>query len=180
MLCDYDHQEFADCTIRAMSTTEVWSLDASAIWNLTLLVTNGAASDEEVSLFKSIVLARAIPAESFKRTLRGASRCTMEMPVRYEHPEHGTTICFDVLLCADEDHTEEGSVGYIVRQDGWRCQCQGWGGDRTVEKFTLWQSPPWKLSGARRRNAQRTRRRVERLHRMQQESEGGMAALPES
>jgi hypothetical protein len=166
LLCDYDVETFAAGTARAMGTSQVWTLDDDEVWTLVHRVATRYVSDDDVCLFTRVLLARAIPAESMKRALKdGVERCTIEMPRLYEDPNYGPTIRFDVLLRADEDHTEEGSVIYVVRPDGWRCECQGWGGSRIVEKFSLWRSPPCELGGARRRNARRTQRRRLRNHR---------------
>ena len=166
LLCDYDAETFAAHLTRAMGTSRVWTLTDNEVWTIAHRVGTRTASDEEVGLFERVLLARAIPAESLKRTLRGGvERCTIDMPYLYEDPAYGPTLYFDVLLHAHEDHTEEGCVIYVVRPDGWRCDCQGWGGSRIVEKFSLWRIPPRELVGARRRNAQRTQRRRLRKHR---------------
>ena len=158
LLCDYDNETFATHTTRATSNSRVWSLGDDEIWTLAHSIATGVASDEQTCLFVHVLLARAIPAESLKRALLSkVQRCTIEVPRLYEHPD--SQISFDVLLRDDEDHTEEGSVSYTITPNSWSCECQGWGGDRIVQKFSLWRTPPSQLQGAHRRNVRRTQRR---------------------
>ena len=163
-LCNYDEETFVLYTIRATETTRVWSLTDDDIWALAHSIATGGASDEQVYLFVNVLLARVIPAESLKRALLSrVQRCMIEVPRLYEHPD-SQKISFDVFLRDDEDHTEEGSVSYTITPNSWSCECQGWGGDRIVQKFSLWRTPPSQLQGAHRRNVRRTQLRRIRKH----------------
>ncbi len=160
LLRDYDRQTFVLLQTRANYTPAVWLLNMGDIWNLAQRVADRSANDEDIELFLYVLLVRVIPAEAFKRLLRASvDRCTVGFPIRETDPEFGLTLCLDVLLFHHEDHTEERSVGYVIRRDGWWSQCQGFGGSRIHEKFELWTTPPHQLQGARLRNAQRSKRR---------------------